>query len=327
MSPSSAPLVSVITPVYNTEAYLAECIESVLAQTWQDWELVVADNRSTDRSREIAESYAKRDPRVRVVTADAHVPQVPNYNRALRLMNPGSKYCKVLQADDWMFPECLARMVEIAEADAEIGIVGGYTVIGPFLWCQGLPYPSRSVPGRDVCRRHLLHGGSVFGSPTSLMYRADLVRARERFYHETSYFEDSLVCYELLASCRYGFSHQVLTGARTDPQAISAPLIEHNAWLLHELMLVRQFGPRDLTPDEYGARWRELSRRYFRFLGGAALRGRSREFWEYHRAGLAEIGIPLSRLRIAALATGAALDLLLNPKSTIERLLGLPPGS
>jgi len=325
MSASGTPLVSVVTPVYNTEAYLAECIESVLAQTWRDWELIVADNRSTDRSRAIAEEYARRDPRIRVVPADLHIPQVPNYNRALRLIHPGSRYCKVLQADDWMFPECLQRMVEVADADPEIGIVGGYTAVGTYLWCQGLPYPSRSVPGRDVCRRHLLFGGSVFGSPTSLMYRADLVRAREHFYSVTSYYEDSQTCYELLAGCRYGFVHDVLTGVRTDPESMSAGLITYNAWTLHELMLVRQFGPRDLTPDEYRTRQRELSRRYFRFLGGAALRGRPKEFWEYHRVGLAEIGISLSRTRIAVLAAGAALDLLLNPKSTVERLLGLPP--
>lgn len=317
------PLVSVVTPVYNTEAYLAEAIESVLAQTFGDWELVVADNRSTDRSLAIAREYAARDSRIRVIAADTHLPQVPNYNRALRAMNAESRYCKVLQADDWMFPECLGRMVEVAEADREVGIVGGFTLVGRFLWCQGLPYPSRSIPGKEVCRRHLLHGGSVFGSPTSLMYRSDLVRTRERFYDEQNYFEDSLVCYELLASCRYGFVHEVLTGARTDPEAISAPLIEHNAWLLHELMLVHRFGSRDLTPEEYRIRWRTLSRRYFRFLGGAALRRRSREFWEYHRAGLAEIGIDLSPARIARLGFGAALDLLLNPKSTVEHLLGL----
>ena len=325
MSGPRAPLVSVVTPVYNTERYLAEAIESVLAQTFRDWELVVADNRSTDRSREIAEAYARKDPRIRVVPADLHLPQVPNYNRALRLMHPGARYCKVLQADDWLFPECLARMVEIAEADREIGIVGGYTVVGPFLWCQGLPYPSRSVPGRDVCRRHLLHGGSVFGSPTSLMYRADLVRARERFYSETSYFEDSLVCYELLAACRYGFAHQVLSGARTDPEAISAPLIEHNAWLLHELMLVHQFGARDLTPEECRTRRRTLSRRYFAFLGRAALQRRGPDFWRYHRDGLAEIGIRLTGARVVRLGLGAAFDLILNPKSTVERLLGVPP--
>jgi glycosyltransferase involved in cell wall biosynthesis len=316
-------LVSVVVPVYNTADYLAECLESALAQTYQHWELVVADNRSTDRSRDIADGFARRDARVRVVTADTHIPQVPNYNRAVTLMSTESRYCKVLQADDWMFPECLARMVEVAEADPDIGIVGGYTVLGDYLWCQGLEFPSRSVPGRDVCRRHLLKGGSVFGSPTSLMYRSDLVRARHPFYSETSMFEDTAVCYDILEHARYGFVHQVLSYARVDQGSMSARLIGYNAWLLHEVQIVHQYGPKFLTAGELRDRWGDLTRRYYRFLGGAALRGRPAEFWRYHREGLAEVGIGLSRGRIVSLALSAALDLALNPKSTVENLLGL----
>ena len=54
------PLVSVATPVYNGERHLAECIESVLAQTYQNWEYIIVNNCSTDRTREIAESYGRR---------------------------------------------------------------------------------------------------------------------------------------------------------------------------------------------------------------------------------------------------------------------------
>ncbi|MGE0406800.1 MAG: glycosyltransferase family 2 protein, partial [Candidatus Korobacteraceae bacterium] len=68
MSETSAPLVSIITPVYNGEEFLVECIESVLAQTYQNWEYIIVNNHSKDRSLEIAEEYARRDPRVRVVT-------------------------------------------------------------------------------------------------------------------------------------------------------------------------------------------------------------------------------------------------------------------
>ena len=60
------PLVSVVTPVYNEEKNLAECIESVLAQTYPNWEYVIVNNRSTDRSLEIAQRYAAQDARIRV---------------------------------------------------------------------------------------------------------------------------------------------------------------------------------------------------------------------------------------------------------------------
>ena len=66
MDPMKQPLVSVVTPVYNEEKNLAECIESVLAQTYPNWEYVIVNNCSTDRSLQIAESYAAQDKRIRV---------------------------------------------------------------------------------------------------------------------------------------------------------------------------------------------------------------------------------------------------------------------
>ena len=62
----SQPLISVVTPVYNTEKYLAECIASVLGQTYQNWEYVIVNNCSTDKSLEIAQRYVQEIPRIRV---------------------------------------------------------------------------------------------------------------------------------------------------------------------------------------------------------------------------------------------------------------------
>src|SRR4030095_4995561 len=66
LSTTASPLVSVVTPVYNGERYLAECIESVLAQTYQNWEYIIVNNCSTDRTREIGESYGRKDERIRI---------------------------------------------------------------------------------------------------------------------------------------------------------------------------------------------------------------------------------------------------------------------
>src|SRR5690554_7710345 len=109
------PKVSVVTPVFNGERFLAEAIESVRAQTYTDWEYVIADNCSTDRTIEIAERYAALDPRIRVYRAQSFLPIIANWNRALRQIAPGTLYCKVLHADDRLFAECLSRMVEVLE--------------------------------------------------------------------------------------------------------------------------------------------------------------------------------------------------------------------
>ena len=67
MTKSEQPLVSVLTPVYNGEAYVRECIESVIAQTYTNWEYIIVNNCSRDRTLELASEYT-RDPRIRVET-------------------------------------------------------------------------------------------------------------------------------------------------------------------------------------------------------------------------------------------------------------------
>src|SRR5215470_8626977 len=125
-----APVVSVVTPFYNTAAFLAECIESVLAQTFDSFEYVLLDNCSTDGSGEIAARYAARDPRLRVVKNDRLLPQVPNYNRAMTLPSAGCRWVKVVQADDTIFPRCLSEMLALAEAHPSIGVVSSYRLMG-----------------------------------------------------------------------------------------------------------------------------------------------------------------------------------------------------
>ena len=95
-------LVAVVTPVYNGEKYLVECIESVLAQTYHNWHYTIVNNCSTDKTLDIAERYAKMDGRVRVLSYNEFVGAIENHNRAVRIISPDSKYCKVVSADDWI---------------------------------------------------------------------------------------------------------------------------------------------------------------------------------------------------------------------------------
>src|SRR4026209_1200674 len=174
MNPRPQPLVSVVTPVYNEEKHLAECIESVLAQTYSNWEYVIVNNCSTDHSLQIAQRYAAQDARIRVCDNREFLRIIPNHNHALRQISSESKYCKVVLGDDWIFPECLTKMVELAEAHPSVGIVGAYRLSGATVSCDGLPYPSTVVSGRDICRWTLLGRLYVFGAPTSILIRSDL---------------------------------------------------------------------------------------------------------------------------------------------------------
>src|SRR5262245_33242968 len=105
MALNRQPLVSVVTPVFNGALYLRECIESVLAQTYANWEYIIVNNCSTDDTVAIVEEYAKRDNRISVHNNPLFLDVIANYNRALQLISCNSAYCKVLAADDWLFPE------------------------------------------------------------------------------------------------------------------------------------------------------------------------------------------------------------------------------
>lgn len=323
------PLVSVVTPVYNGEDYLVECIESVLKQTYQNFEYIIANNCSTDRTLDICSDYAKRDRRIRVYTNDQFVGVMENHNAALGRISPKAKYCKVICADDWMFPECLTKMVELAEANPSVGIVGSYQLSGQegtdgrdwcVKWTQ-LPYPSAVTPGREICRYQLLKSVYVFGSPTSTMYRADLVRESGDFYPSSSPHSDTSACYKYLQHSDFGFVHQVLSYERVHEAAISATCRGLNTYAASWLHDLAEYGPFYLTGAEIDRRAREIVGYYYNLLTAGVFQRRGSDFWEFHKRALRECGHPLSYLRLARAIGWELLSLLLNPMQTVKRLL------
>jgi glycosyltransferase involved in cell wall biosynthesis len=222
MKVASQPLVSIVTPLYNEAAHLSECIESVLAQTYQNWNYTIVNNCSTDGSIDIANRYAAKDSRIRVHNNQTFLRAFPNHNEALRQISPDSKYCKVVFADDWIFPECLERMVALAEENPSVGIVGAYVLEGTHITCEGLPHPSVCVSGQEICRQTFLERLHVFGSANSLLYRSDLVRSRDPFFDETDIHADTDTCFALLQLADLGFVHQVLTFTRVRPESLTA---------------------------------------------------------------------------------------------------------
>jgi len=329
VSGSAQPLVSVLTPVYNGEKYLVECIESVLGQTFENWEYLIVNNCSTDSTREIAEKYASRDPRIRVHNNEVFVKAIPNHNIAFRLISPDCKYVKVVHADDWLYPECIARMVALAEAHPSVGVVGSYSLEGDHVVWDGLPYSSAVVSGRDICRWYLRGGPYIFGSPTSVLYRADLVRSRDPFYREQyPLWADLDACLDLLRESDFGFIHQVLSYTRRHDEAASSVARRLNTYIFGQLEILKRYGPVYLEPSEYQERLRIHLREYHRFLGqGLFKRPGDREFWRYHTAGLRELGVPITRAALVRATIGAALEVVGYPLRAVRKVLAGSKGT
>ncbi|MGJ8592086.1 MAG: glycosyltransferase family 2 protein [Aquaticitalea sp.] len=113
------PLVSVLMTVYNREKYLAEAIESVMASTYQNWELIIVDDGSKDSSVSIANSYAAKDARITSYINSKNLGDYPNRNQAASYAK--GKYLKYVDADDIIYPYGLEQLVDYMERFPEAG--------------------------------------------------------------------------------------------------------------------------------------------------------------------------------------------------------------
>jgi glycosyltransferase involved in cell wall biosynthesis len=312
------PLVSVVTPVYNGDKYLEECIQSVLTQSYQNWEYIIVNNCSTDRTLEIAQQYAKKDKRIRIHSNDVLLPIMKNWNHTLSQMSPESKYCKVVHADDFLFPQCLELMVASAENYPTAGIVGSYGLWGDRVVSDGLPYSIEFISGRELCRLTLLNKIYCFWSPSSLLISSDLIRKRNCFYNETKLHADVEACLEILQESDFCFVHQVLTFIRRHEKSVTTTEAEpYNKYILANLDHLTNYGPVFLKSHEYKRHFRIRLNRYYHFLARSLFNLRERDFWRYHKEAIKNIGHPLSILK---LVKASISQLIHNPVATVTTL-------
>ena len=120
------PRVSVGMPVYNSERYLEEALESLLAQSFGDFELVVSDNASSDRTGDICRAYASKDERIRYFRMRRNYGVIDNFNNVFRLST--GEYFKWAASDDVCGRDYLSRAVEVLDQDPSTVLVWGKTV-------------------------------------------------------------------------------------------------------------------------------------------------------------------------------------------------------
>jgi glycosyltransferase involved in cell wall biosynthesis len=318
------PLVSVVTPVYNGAEFLAACIEGVLAQTYKNYEYIIVNNCSKDESLEIARSYAQKDSRIRVHDNTEFLAVIANHNHAFSLMSKEAKYLKVVSADDWIFPECIEQMVALAEANPSVAMVGAYMLAGKQVMNVGLEYEKRVVPGRDICRATLLGGPYVFGSPSSLLYRADIVRSEKEFYPYPNPHSDTTACYKNLENYDFGFVHQVLAYAQIHSESQTSRSIKYGTIRRALIQDLARLGPLYLSQDELGQRLDHVMEYYYRWLVEALFTNRKDpKFWPTQKAELEEVGIRLSYARIGLAAVRKTVGFIVRPQNTVRRFLAM----
>jgi glycosyltransferase involved in cell wall biosynthesis len=289
---AAQPLVSVVTPFYNAAPYLAQCVESVLAQTYPHFEYILMDNCSTDGSAEIAETYARRDSRIRLIRCSEFLSQLANYNRALTQISDESEYCKIVQADDWIFPKCLQLMVRAFKQSESIGLVSSYWLASNDLFGSGFPLQTPMLTGREAVRWFFLANISPsFGSQTQVMYRSSVVRGNKTFFNVSFPFADILKCIEILEHWDYGFVYQVLSFTREDNESILHEVfLPLAAYPLALYAMAQRYAPVFMRAGEVASTIATYKLQYYRALARSALRPRGAAFWRFHKAGLKALG-------------------------------------
>lgn len=156
------PVVSVLMTAFNREQYIAAAIESVLASTLSDFELIVTDDCSTDHTVAIAKVFEQKDQRVKVYVNEKNLGDYPNRNKAASYAI--GKYIKYLDSDDLMYPHCLQVMVQAMEQFPDAGY--GLSCAGDALH----PYPA-SVTPHDAYWEHFNGYGHFDRAPGSAIIK------------------------------------------------------------------------------------------------------------------------------------------------------------
>ena len=317
----SEPMVSVVTPVYNGGKYLRDCIDSVRNQQYENWEYIIVNNCSKDMSLDIALRYSDIDPRIRVMNNRTFVDVIENHEIAVRFISSKSKYCKVVSADDWITPDCLRKMVNVAETHPTIGIVGSYQRSGEGIRWKGLPDDVQVISGREVCRSSFLDGLDVFGNPTTSLYRSDLIRNNDPFFPHTHPYADTSVCYEYLQQSDFGFVHEILSTARIHSQQLSPRAKMLGMGTVGSIHHLLEYGPVYLTGKEFETCKNEIFNRYYRFLGGCILKMREREFWKYQISRLRDLGYPIPWRKVIKGMLNEVTEEIQNPKVAFNKFI------
>ena len=163
------PKVSILMTAFNRKGYIRAAIESVIAQTFVDWELIIVDDCSTDGTPDVARRYAERDCRIRVVLNERNLGDYPNRSHAATFAR--GKYLKYHDSDDLLYPHCLATMVGMLDAEPR----AAFALSSGSYW-RGGPCPMLSSPA-DSYRREFLGSGMFSLGPACGLFRTEWFRS------------------------------------------------------------------------------------------------------------------------------------------------------
>ena len=239
-----SPQITVAMPVYNGEGFVRLAIQSVLDQTYSDFELLIVDNCSTDGTLDVVKTFS--DPRIRLHINSTNLGMVGNWNRSVELAT--GEYIKFLSHDDLLDSTCLEEQITgfLNHKQENIGIVtckkrvineGGKKVMPGF----GLRGQSRLISGRVAIRKSIRSGRNIIGEPSVVLIKTNALRASGPF-ELPEFTPDIKMWFKILQKNNLFFIDKTLASYRISEQSTSSSVSKSQGaqfvTLIHEIIKI-----------------------------------------------------------------------------------------
>ena len=197
------PIISIIVPVYNGDKYLSRCVDSILNQTFQDWELLLVDDGSTDKSGEICDEYAIKDKRTKAFhKKNGGVSSARNYG----IKHIEGEWIMFCDADDELMAFCLKKLISFIQEGNIDFVLAGYDMINSstkvIQSTSSLSYSSKKIDIMSAIRliyRYKYYPCFVWAK----LYKSSIIKFNKLSFDETIYYsEDRLFNVQYLCACR-----------------------------------------------------------------------------------------------------------------------------
>ena len=165
----NSPTISVVMPVYNRQKYVAEAIDSILVQTYKDFEFIIVDDCSTDQTLNIILTYKKKDQRIRIIKNNQNLGIAISRNKGIDLAQ--GKYIAFMDSDDISLPERFEKQIEFMDKNPEISVLGTQC---EYIDLEGNFIRIKRVPLLPIEVRWYLYAKSIINP--SVMVRSELFK-------------------------------------------------------------------------------------------------------------------------------------------------------
>ncbi len=210
----TSPLISVVMPVYNASRYLTKAIDSILNQTYANFEFIILDDCSTDDSVAIVKKY--RDERIKLVQQSVNKGVTQNLNEGLHLSK--GKYIARMDADDISLPTRFAQQVEFMESNPKVGVCGCW-----IKYLQSEPTSTLKYPtNHSQVLSHVFFNKALVCHPSVMIRKSILEQYQLRYPTECKYGQDYALWISLLNHCEFANIPQVLFMYRIHSSQVSS---------------------------------------------------------------------------------------------------------